>query len=84
MQIGVVGRITAGKEQGSFVRVEDDTQNTGGFLILIAADADFLEGGSDYWVEDRDSLEQFARESDWVVEWKDPTGLLKGDEVPSE
>jgi hypothetical protein len=62
------GRIINGMSPGWFVLVEDESTNTGGFLILIAKNID-LTLGFDNWVENRDSLEQFWQEAGWEIEW---------------
>ncbi|MEV8478755.1 hypothetical protein [Streptomyces sp. NPDC051173] len=40
------------------------------YLILTAADREFLTAGGDFWVEDEASLQQFFAEARWVVEWE--------------
>ena len=45
-RVGVVGRIVAGEEAGRFLKVVDDSENTGGFLILTAADSNLTEDGT--------------------------------------
>jgi hypothetical protein len=70
MRIGQLGRIASGKDQSSFVLVKDDSERTGGFLILIGAKRDFSGESFDYWVETREDLEGFAEESNWVIEWQ--------------
>lgn len=67
--IGKLGRIKSGEHAGFFVRIQDDSINTGGLLILL-----WRESPSeryDNWVENVKSLEQFFRESGWDVEWLD-------------
>lgn len=66
-KIGKKGRLRNGKHAGFFVRIKDDSQNTGGYLILCWKDAP-LEGYDD-WVENLVDLEQFLRESGWDIEW---------------
>ncbi|WP_327668653.1 MULTISPECIES: hypothetical protein [unclassified Streptomyces] len=39
------------------------------YLVLTAADLALKVAGSDEWVEDFASLEQFFDEGRWVVEW---------------
>ncbi|MFJ9082450.1 hypothetical protein ACIRL3_08540 [Streptomyces sp. NPDC102384] len=39
------------------------------YLVLTAADPALKVAGSDEWVEDFASLEQFFDEGRWVVEW---------------
>lgn len=66
--IGKIGRITSGDEQGSYVKVQDDRANTGGYLVLLGKTSDFSEG-SDDWVQDVDQLKRYFEASAWTVEW---------------
>jgi hypothetical protein len=66
-KIGKKGRIRSGKDAGFFVRIQDDSENTGGYLILIWQDVPSV--GYDYWVENLADLEQFMREAGWDIEW---------------
>ena len=68
IKIGEVGKIVAGQEVGQFVKVIDDTANTGGFLILTAAAPD-MRNGFDSWVEDSAELQRFFNEAGWIVDW---------------
>lgn len=68
IKIGLVGRIVEGDDIGSYVKVLDDSQNTGGYLILTSAHQD-MSDGADNWVEDWDTLSRYFQESRWVVEW---------------
>lgn len=68
IKIGPIGRIVMGDELGSYVKVLDDSENTGGYLILISAHQDMSDGG-DNWVEDQDMLERYFSESQWVIDW---------------
>jgi hypothetical protein len=71
IRIGAVGRIVSGDYAGWYVKVQDDSENTGGFLILISGDRTFQSGkGFDGWVEGRAMLEGYFRESSWQVEWE--------------
>ena len=72
MKVGVVGRIASGEEQGRFVLVQDDADNTAGLLILTGTSRDFSVEGADAWVEDADALENYAQESNWIIEWEHP------------
>ena len=71
MRVGVLGRITSGTEQGGYVRVQDDRHRSGGFLILTGADRGLTYGGGDCWVDSPETLEQFAREARWVIDWEE-------------
>lgn len=71
LRIGIVGRILSGEEVGRYVKVVDDSENTGGYLILTAADKELADAGADAWVETRDDLAAYFEESAWTVEWLD-------------
>ena len=66
--IGAVGRIISGDEQGRFIKVVDDEENTGGFLILIADDIEF-RSGYDNWVENKEALNHYFLECKWRINW---------------
>jgi hypothetical protein len=68
IKVGVVGKIDAGDEVGSYVKVIDDTTNTGGYLVLTAVSPD-MSDAFDNWVEDRESLSRYFEESRWAVTW---------------
>jgi hypothetical protein len=55
--IGTVGKIMAGSDAGWYVRVDDDSTNIGGYLILIWRNTDEQEGFAD-WVVTWDDLER--------------------------
>ena len=70
VRIGQVGQIISGDQVGRFVKVLDDSENTGGFLILTSIEPTFKNGhGDDNWVEDRDTLSLYFHEADWLIEW---------------
>ncbi|ALP66325.1 MULTISPECIES: hypothetical protein [Paraburkholderia] len=66
---GTVGRIIAGDSAGFYVKVVDDAENTGGFLILTSDRAD-MTTGFDNWVETREAVAGFFAESNWEVAWQ--------------
>ncbi|MDO9160955.1 MAG: hypothetical protein Q8N35_08055 [Methylococcaceae bacterium] len=68
IKIGIVGEIVAGDETGSFIKVVDDIENTGGFLILTSSTPEMIDG-FDNWVENEKSLSQYFIESGWVIRW---------------
>jgi hypothetical protein len=72
IRIGRTGTIVGGdlRGRGRFVKIEDDSKNTGGFLILTSEDREFRGGHVfDDWVENKADLEGYFRESGWLVEW---------------
>lgn len=70
IQVGKKGRILRGDSASHYVLIEDDGENTGGYLILIAEDVTFHHG-FDNWVEDMEELERYFEESQWEIEWLD-------------
>jgi len=68
IRIGKTGRIIRGANSGSFVKILDDGDNTGGYLILFAKDSTFLNGYDD-WVESSKDLEKYFWEAGLEVDW---------------
>lgn len=68
VRIGQIGRNIAGDEAGKYVKVIDDEQNTGGYLILTATDPD-MQVGFDNWVESKEALANYFIEAGWSIEW---------------
>jgi hypothetical protein len=72
--IGQKGRIIEGEDIGGYVKVVDDAEASGGFLILTSESAD-MNSVQDSWVIDKEALAQYFHESGWVIEWlSTPTG----------
>lgn len=71
IRIGTVGRIESGGDQGKFVKIQELPDDPPSFLIHTAIDGEFWTDGGDEWVEDYASLEQFVREAQWVIAWRD-------------
>lgn len=68
IKIGLIGRIVDGDEVGSYLKVIDDSTNTGGYIVLTSASVD-MSDAFDNWVEDRESLARYFQESRWSVVW---------------
>jgi hypothetical protein len=69
VRIGLRGRITAGDSTGWFVKVVDDTDATGGYLILVHEDRDRSGKGYDSWVDSLAAVAGYFTESGWQVDW---------------
>lgn len=77
IEVNRMGRIVTGDDAGCWVKVEDDRENTGGYLIHQGMDSTFTRG-SDSWVESREVLEGYFKESGWKIEWQ------QGEETPRQ
>jgi hypothetical protein len=64
-----IGRITAGEEIGRFVRIVDDSENTGGYLIVTSTDREGEIEAFDNWVESTVDVEKYIEESGWEIAW---------------
>lgn len=69
LRIGVLGRIIVGEDLGRFVEVIDDTEISGGFLILTFDNVDRSGNAYDSWVPSAVDLELYFAECGWEVEW---------------
>lgn len=70
--LGAEGRVLNSSLSGHVVRVEDDSGNTGGFLVYErwdGSDGPNANGEFDDWVENEASLERYFAEAGWEVEW---------------
>ena len=68
IKINQIGQIVAGDDVSSYVKVVDDIENTGGYLILTSTDRN-MQHCFDSWVESKDALSRYFAESDWSVQW---------------
>ena len=68
IKIGEFGKITTGQNMGHYVKVIDDSADTGGFLILTGPTSD-LKDCYDNWVEDSNALQAYFTEAGWRVLW---------------
>jgi hypothetical protein len=68
IKIGSTGRICSGENCGGFVKVVDDADATGGYLILTSSNPDFSPGFDD-WVEDIEAVNRHFVAMGWVIDW---------------
>ncbi len=70
IKIDKIGIITEGEMKGWYIRIDNDSENTGGFLIIYNPSPDMSSNsGYDAWVENEECLKKFFLESSWVVDW---------------
>lgn len=69
IKINTVGKILTGHQAGWYVKIQDDREDSGGFLILTAESSEWNGKGFDNWVEDEDSLQKFFIQAGWTILW---------------
>lgn len=53
-----------------FIKIIDDMDNTGGFIILLSQNGNFFFPDCyDDWVENLETLKAYLQESAWVIKW---------------
>jgi len=73
--IGIEGRILNGEHLEMRVRVEDDSANTGGYLVYqwwSGSAGPNTNGAFDDWVESMEQLEEYFMETGWRIQWASP------------
>lgn len=68
IKIDKVGQILSGDDSGYFVKILDDSENTGGYLVLVS-ESKLFDTGHDDWVQDIKSLRGYFDESSWTIDW---------------
>lgn len=69
IRIEKTGQIIRGDDAGSYVKIIDDRNNTGGYLVLVSNSPEFSDGYDD-WVESVDALKEYFQESKWDIQWR--------------
>ena len=69
LRVAVLGRIVAGQEAGRVLEVVDDSENSGGYLVVTYADVDRSPEVFDTWVESIIDVDVLFDENGWEVEW---------------
>ena len=67
--LGMLGRIVNCEGARRAVEALDDSERTGGYLIFTYADTARSPEVFDSWVEDRQGVKTFFRDSGWQIEW---------------
>ncbi|THV59678.1 hypothetical protein EZV76_08925 [Flagellimonas alvinocaridis] len=68
VQFGIFGKIITGHNEGWYVKLEDNTDQSGGFYIYEMPN---LEGdnGFDTWLESKEDIKSYFDECNWKIEW---------------
>lgn len=69
VKINIIGKILQGDDKGSFIKILDDSKDTGGYLVLLSEQKTF-ETSFDDWLEDMSALKKYFQESKWVIAWE--------------
>ena len=64
---GIVGRVINSNNE-LYVKIIDDSLNTGGFLIITSKNHDMSDGFDD-WVQNKEGLFGYIREAGWIIDW---------------
>lgn len=72
IKFNILGIILNGANpKEKFIKIIDDQENTGGFLILLSSNDKFLPFFNSYddWVENLEILKEYLQESNWIIKW---------------
>ena len=75
IKIGTPGDVLNSGKPGHTVRIQDDRDNTGGFLVLErwqGSAGPNPEGAFDSWVESEADLQRFFAEAGYEIAWPAP------------
>ncbi|WP_440904824.1 hypothetical protein ACMZOO_00915 [Catenovulum sp. SX2] len=72
IKINKVGIIESGDNYGYQVKIIDDSENTGGCLVLTSKNFDDPSSEAfDDWVQNRTELVSYVEEANWVIKWSE-------------
>lgn len=63
------GHILAGLYEGYFVKISDDTAETGGYYIYLINHLSAPTDGGDFWVQGQAGLDSFVESARWEIDW---------------
>lgn len=71
IKFNILGIILNGANpEEKFIKIIDDQENTGGFLVLLSSNDKFSSFNSyDDWVENLEILKEYLQESNWIIKW---------------
>jgi hypothetical protein len=69
IKLNTVGKILEGNlDVGNYIKIIDDSENTGGYLILTSDNIN-LSNCFDDWAEDKKNLFEIFEARKWIIEW---------------
>ena len=71
IEVGSKAKIVSGKNTGWYIWIQDDTENTGGYLVVQSPSIEFTGNGYDNWFATIDKIEKHFELNKWIVEWLD-------------
>ena len=71
VKVGSKAKIVSGRNVGWFIWVQDDSENTGGYLVIQSSNIEFSGDGFDDWFLTLDEVEKHFVYNNWTVEWID-------------
>ena len=69
MKINTIGRITSGSMQNWYIIIKDDSENTGGYLVIQSPNIDISSDGYDNWFEKIEEVVQYIQSNNIKIEW---------------
>jgi hypothetical protein len=69
MKIDRIGKITNSQMANQFIIIQDDFENTGGYLVIQSQNLDFSGDGYDNWFESLNEVEQYIRYNNLSIGW---------------
>lgn len=69
LEYNTIGKITAGENCGWFVKIINDTNDSGGYFIYEFEDSDGVNG-FDTWLENETHVKGYIYENEWEIDWE--------------
>lgn len=77
LRIEKYGQILEGDLKNWYIFIQDDAENSGGFLILLSASLNPADlRGFDDWVENFQDLKEYFQNKHWKIQWLEDRPIL--------
>lgn len=70
VKYNIFGKIMEGENSGWYVKIVDDSKESGGFYIYEFKDING-DDGFDTWLETENDVKGYIYESEWKIKWLD-------------